>query len=138
MKPLLLASAMATMIAPMLGPVRAGAQAYGPQPSQSYRGYGSPGFHPPPHAPPNYGQPGPVSSRAAPHVPAAYDPERPGRSGWRKGQLLPPALRENVVSDYARCHLRRPPRGYSWYRDADDYVLAAIGTGLIFEVISSD
>ena len=44
-------------------------------------------------------------------------------------------LFRSVVGDYARFHLRKPPRGYFWYRDAEDYVLAASATGLIFEVI---
>ena len=43
-----------------------------------------------------------------------------------------------AVSDYGRYHLRRPPRGYSWYRAGDDFVLAALGSGLIFEVIDAE
>lgn len=105
-----------------------------PRTGQSYTGYGSPGFHPPPYAAsiegPGYGPP-----RYARPIPPGYDPERPARSGWRRGQYLPPDFRGEVVSDYARFHLRRPPRGYFWYRDAEDYVLAAASTGLIFEVI---
>jgi Ni/Co efflux regulator RcnB len=79
------------------------------------------------HATPRY-EPGPIS----------YDPERPARSGWRRGQILPPTYRNDVVEDYSRFHLRRPPKGYSWYRDADDFILASVATGLIFEVISAD
>jgi Ni/Co efflux regulator RcnB len=53
----------------------------------------------------------------------------PGRRVWSRGQFLP---------DFERYHLRRPPRGYYWYRAGEDYVLAATGTGVIFEVIQGD
>lgn len=55
---------------------------------------------------------------------------------WRRGQVLPPAYRGAVVSDFGRYHLRRPPRGYYWVHEGDDFVLVAMGTGLIFDVIS--
>jgi Ni/Co efflux regulator RcnB len=61
---------------------------------------------------------------------------RPGYTGWSRGAILPPYYRGYVVSDYHRHHLRRPPRGYVWYRVGDDYLLAAIATGLIFEIIT--
>jgi Ni/Co efflux regulator RcnB len=55
-----------------------------------------------------------------------------------RGQFLPQEYRGYVVNDYDRYHLRRPPRGYYWYRAGDDYVLAALGSGLIFEVINAE
>jgi len=72
--------------------------------------------------------------------PAAYygRPQyRPGHYAWRRGAYLPPHYRGRgyVVRDYGRQHLRAPPRGYYWYRDGDDYLLAAIATGLILDVI---
>ncbi len=89
-----------------------------PAPYPTYPGYrGYPGYRPPAYAPERYGPP------------AAY-----GR--WRRGQILPPAYRGDVIGDYGRYHLRRPPRGYYWVRQGDDFVLVAITTGLIFEVIS--
>ncbi|MDB5429220.1 MAG: hypothetical protein JWP35_336 [Caulobacter sp.] len=62
---------------------------------------------------------------------------RPGYSSWRRGSYLPGAYRDRgyVVYDYGRYHLRPPPRGYYWYRVGDDYLLAAIASGLIFDVI---
>ena len=72
--------------------------------------------------------------------PAAYygNPYyRPGYAQWRRGSVLPPSYRGYVVNDYYRYHLRPPPRGYSWYRVGDDYLLAAIATGLIFEIINN-
>lgn len=94
-----------------------------PAPYPSYPGYRNyPSYRPPAYGPERYGP-----ERYGP--PAAY-----GR--WRRGQVLPPAFRGDVVGDYGRYHLRRPPRGYYWVRQGDDFVLVAITTGLIFEVIS--
>jgi len=72
--------------------------------------------------------------------PSAYyrDPYyRPGYAAWRRGAYLPGYYRSNSyrVYDYHRYRLRHPPRGYYWYRSGDDFILAAIATGLIFEVI---
>ena len=60
---------------------------------------------------------------------------RPGYMAWRRGAYLPPNYRGAVVYDYGRYHLRPPPRGYSWYRVDDDYLLAAGATGLIYDII---
>jgi Ni/Co efflux regulator RcnB len=71
--------------------------------------------------------------------PQAYysDPYfRPGYSSWRRGVTLPGYYRGYVVNDYNRYRLRPPPRGYAWYRVGDDYLLAAIATGLILEAIT--
>ena len=73
--------------------------------------------------------------------PSAYyrDPYyRPGYAAWRRGAYLPSYYRSNHyrIYDYGRYRLRAPPRGYYWYRSGDDFLLAAIATGLIFEVIS--
>jgi Ni/Co efflux regulator RcnB len=64
---------------------------------------------------------------------------RPGYESWRRGAYLPTYYRGGgyVVHDYGRYRLRQPPRGYYWYRTGNDYVLAAIATGLIFDVISN-
>lgn len=73
--------------------------------------------------------------------PSAYysDPYyRPGYAAWRRGAYLPSYYRSNDyrIYDYGRYRLRPPPRGYYWYRSGDDFLLAAIATGLIFEVIT--
>lgn len=72
--------------------------------------------------------------------PAAYYGRpgyRPGYYAWRRGAYLPPSYRGRgyVVYDYGRYGLRPPPRGYYWYRDGNDYLLAALATGLILDVI---
>jgi Ni/Co efflux regulator RcnB len=63
---------------------------------------------------------------------------RPGYTSWRRGSVLPSYYRGYVVHDYYRYHLRPPPRGYAWYRAGDDYLLAAVASGLIFEIIAND
>ncbi|MBO9557640.1 MAG: RcnB family protein [Caulobacter sp.] len=64
---------------------------------------------------------------------------RPGYNAWRRGGYLPPYYRGNayVIHDYGYYRLRPPPRGYYWYRAGNDYVLAAIATGLIFDIINN-
>jgi Ni/Co efflux regulator RcnB len=64
---------------------------------------------------------------------------RPGYNAWRRGGYLPPYYRGNtyVIQDYGYYRLRPPPRGYYWYRAGNDYVLAAIATGLIFDIINN-
>lgn len=76
-----------------------------------------------------YGPP-PVAYYGAPYY-------RPGYSEWRRGAYLPPAYRGRgyIVYDYERYRLRPPPRGYSWYRVDDGYMLAAITSGLIYDII---
>ncbi|PIB93745.1 RcnB family protein [Caulobacter sp. FWC2] len=56
---------------------------------------------------------------------------------WAKGQRLDQRYRGNTyyVSDYRARGLRQPPRGYRWQRVNDQYVLAAVATGLIASVI---
>lgn len=62
---------------------------------------------------------------------------RPGYAAWRRGATLPPYYRSNSyrVYDYGRYGLRPPPRGYYWYNDNGNYLLAAVATGLILDVI---
>jgi Ni/Co efflux regulator RcnB len=74
--------------------------------------------------------------------PAAYYGRpgyRPGYNAWRRGGYLPSYYRGDgyVIRDYGYYRLRPPPRGYYWYRTGNDYVLAAIATGLIFDIINN-
>lgn len=71
--------------------------------------------------------------------PAAYYGRpgyQPGYQAWRRGGYLPPSYRSYVVRDYGRYGLRAPPRGYYWYQSGNDYLLAAIATGLIFDIVT--
>jgi Ni/Co efflux regulator RcnB len=56
---------------------------------------------------------------------------------FRRGGRLPSQYRSNqyVVNNYREHHLRPPPRGYHWVQTGGDYVLAAIATGVIADLI---
>ena len=57
---------------------------------------------------------------------------------WQRGHQVTAHYRSTryVVTDYNRYHLRQPPRGYHWVRADNDYVLAAVTTGLIASIIA--
>jgi Ni/Co efflux regulator RcnB len=59
------------------------------------------------------------------------------RHDMRKGNRLPPEYRHKqyVVNDWRGHHLNAPPRGYQWVQTGGDYVLAAVATGLILQVL---
>jgi Ni/Co efflux regulator RcnB len=56
---------------------------------------------------------------------------------WRRGGFLPNEYRNHqyVVDDWRGHRLSRPPRGYQWVQVGNDYVLAAVATGLIANLI---
>jgi Ni/Co efflux regulator RcnB len=57
---------------------------------------------------------------------------------WSRGDRLPTEYRNNnqyVVSDWKNNHLRKPPRGYHWVQANDQYVLAAVASGIIADII---
>jgi Ni/Co efflux regulator RcnB len=59
------------------------------------------------------------------------------RSDWRRGGYVGYAdWNRGYQVDYYRYHLQRPPYGYEWRRVGDNYVLAAIATGLIADIIN--
>jgi Ni/Co efflux regulator RcnB len=90
-------------------------------PPQDYGrpGYNRPGYRPPP--------------RGMVHTYPGAGPEH----NFYKGGRLPGEWRSRqyVVDDWRGHHLRRPPRGYYWVQTGGDYVLAAIATGIIADVI---
>jgi Ni/Co efflux regulator RcnB len=55
----------------------------------------------------------------------------------RRGGHLPSRYRSHqyVVDNWRDHHLRPPPRGYHWVQTGGDYVLAAIATGVIADLI---
>ncbi|HWW26881.1 MAG TPA: RcnB family protein [Caulobacter sp.] len=63
--------------------------------------------------------------------------ERRDYRRWERGQRLDARYRDNryYVSDWRRHGLRAPPRGYRWQRVDNNYILAAVATGLIASVI---
>ncbi len=63
----------------------------------------------------------------------------PDRSFYR-GQRLPPQYRtrQYVVEDWRGHHLSAPPRGYHWVQSGGDYLLVAITTGIIMQLLLSN
>lgn len=66
----------------------------------------------------------------------------PGRNSWsghgaRRGDRVPLDYRSRqyVVDDWQGHGLRRPPRGYHWVQNGGDYLLVAITTGIILELL---
>jgi Ni/Co efflux regulator RcnB len=55
---------------------------------------------------------------------------------WVRGERFYPVYgRSFVVNDWYRYQLHRPPYGYHWVRYGDDFLLVAIGTGIIADLI---
>jgi Ni/Co efflux regulator RcnB len=56
---------------------------------------------------------------------------------WHRGGRLPATYRSHqyVVNDWRGHHLSAPPRGYQWVQVGNDYVLAAIATGIIAQLL---
>lgn len=68
--------------------------------------------------------------------------DRGRHEGWyKRGGYLPPRYRETryYVTDWRAHRLYAPPRGYRWVRsDNDDFLLVAIATGIITNIILSN
>lgn len=62
------------------------------------------------------------------------------RHDLRRGQHLSKEYRDSryVVTDWRDRHLSAPPKGHHWVHAGNDYVLAAIATGLIAQVLLSN
>ena len=58
---------------------------------------------------------------------------------WRRGGHVPYQYRGNqyVVNDWRGHHLNAPPRGHQWVQVGGDYVLMAIATGVIVNLMLS-
>jgi Ni/Co efflux regulator RcnB len=56
---------------------------------------------------------------------------------WHKGDRVPAEYRNKryEVSDWKAHNLRRPPSGYHWVNVNGDYVLAAVATGVIADML---
>ncbi|MCD2511171.1 RcnB family protein [Comamonas endophytica] len=70
-------------------------------------------------------------------------PHAHGRHGagpnhdWVRGSRVPPHYRTRhyVVQDWRGHRLSAPPRGYQWVQNGADYLLVAIATGVIAQII---
>lgn len=75
-------------------------------------------------------------------MPPGHRPGGPGASSyapghWRKGDRLPRDRygRQYVVDDWRAYRLAPPPRGYHWMSIGGDFLLVAISTGVIAEIV---
>lgn len=97
-------------------------------------------------------QRGSRADQSAERGPGTYQNDRRGGSGYQnpergpgagpdhnfyRGERLPQQYRHNnyVVDDWRGHHLSAPPRGYHWVQTGSDYVLVAIATGIIMQIL---
>jgi Ni/Co efflux regulator RcnB len=65
-----------------------------------------------------------------------HDNHRDHRNEWHKGSHIDRNVwNRGARVDYRQHHLSRPPRGYEWRRVDDNYVLAAVATGVIASIL---
>ena len=57
------------------------------------------------------------------------------RYGWRRGGYVPAGYRSYYVQDWAYYGLRSPPPGYRWIYADGNFVLMAVASGLIADVL---
>jgi|ERR1017187_6685674 Ni/Co efflux regulator RcnB len=59
---------------------------------------------------------------------------------FSRGDKLSSEYRDNshVVSDWKGNHLRQPPSGYHWVQANNQYVLAAVASGVIADIMASN
>ena len=90
--------------------------------------------------PPGWVRPGGRMERPQGPAPDAYYAPPPGAYaprhgyGMRRGGFLPPEVRGMYVPDPGRYHLRPPPRGYTWVRVGNAFLMMNLATGQIFDV----
>lgn len=58
-------------------------------------------------------------------------------AAYRRADRIHPDHRSKqyVVDDWRGHGLRRPPRGYQWVQNGGDYLLVAVTTGIILELL---
>lgn len=110
------------------------------------RGEREPGREGAPRGPGMQG-PGPRARPGPDGGPAGRRPERGPERGtggrrpepgeWHRGSHLPPEYRGHsyVVDDWRAHRLPRPPRGHHWVAVGGEYLLVAIPTGVIVQVV---
>ena len=66
----------------------------------------------------------------------AYHQQYVHHNDWKKGyHMRSEDWGRGQRVDYRTYHLRRPPRGYEWRQVDGRYVMAAIATGVIADII---
>jgi hypothetical protein len=94
------------------------------QPYQPQQGHGPP---PPPH-----GGPPPREQPHGPPPPAYRGPPPREVHDWHKGEHYDG---RGEAVDWHREHLREPPQGYEWVDTGGQYVLVAIASGVIADIL---
>jgi Ni/Co efflux regulator RcnB len=61
-----------------------------------------------------------------------------GYHRWNRGDRLPAQYRDRqyIVSDWRGHRLSAPPRGYQWVQSGSDYLLVAVATGIILQLLT--
>lgn len=59
----------------------------------------------------------------------------PERHHWRRGERLPDEYRHGGYVDWRSHRLHAPPRGYQWVEVDGDYVLVALASGIVADLI---
>ena len=116
----------------------------GDRPSQAQRHHGGPPPHAQrPHHRPDY-RPDHRPGYRPDYRPAPLPYYQGGRGvgpnrNWHRGSRMPPAYRTRhyVVNDWRGHRLSAPPRGHYWVQNGADYLLVAIATGVIAQIIMS-
>ena len=132
---LLLSSAAASALALCSVPVLAD-----PRGHEHGRGPG----HGPGRGPAHPGRPPKHHAGPPRHVPPGHAKHHRGRGAgpdrrFYRGDRLPSHYRtRHVVQDWRRYRLQQPPRGYQWVQLGADFVLIAVATGLIAQIVLSN
>jgi Ni/Co efflux regulator RcnB len=68
-----------------------------------------------------------------------HDDHRSDHRDWSRGHALPPEYRgrDHYVTDWRSHRLRQPPRGYRWVQADNQFVLVAVTTGIIADIIAN-
>jgi Ni/Co efflux regulator RcnB len=58
-------------------------------------------------------------------------------NAWHRGDRIPVEYRSRqyVVDDWRGHRLSAPPRGYHWVQSGGDYILVAVATGVILQML---
>ncbi|CDY79783.1 Probable transmembrane protein [Caballeronia glathei] len=74
-----------------------------------------------------------------PPMHAQGGPDGPGHGEWHKGDRLAHDYRDRqyVVDDWRGYGLHQPPRGYQWVGVGGDYLLVAVASGIIAQIVAS-
>lgn len=94
---------------------------------------------PPSHSQSQHNRPAPDRHGGPPGHGPSYGPGHGAGPDhrWVKGSRVPPQYRSHhyVVNDWRGHHLHAPPRGYHWVQYGSDYLLVAIASGVVAQLI---